>query len=159
MKTIDFSYFIERYNAGEMSDEEKKWFQKELTGNDKLRKEVNLRKSTDEVLKHQDVISLRNKLSVIEKRSKESIPNSKSKKAAFAKYAALVAGLILVGSITFLPRKDISNEEIMNRYYETYEPTTAMRSGNYETDNKFALALELYNSHDYVNAALLCCVM
>ena len=32
MKTIDFSYFIERYNAGEMSDAEKEWFQKELKG-------------------------------------------------------------------------------------------------------------------------------
>ena len=28
MKTIDFSHFIERYNAGEMSDEEKKMVRK-----------------------------------------------------------------------------------------------------------------------------------
>ena len=33
MKTIDFSYFIERYNAGEMNDDEKQWFRKELEGN------------------------------------------------------------------------------------------------------------------------------
>ena len=37
MKTIDFSYFIERYNAGEMSESEKQWFLKELEGNEKLR--------------------------------------------------------------------------------------------------------------------------
>lgn len=155
MKTIDFSYFIERYNAGEMSDEEKKWFQKELTGNDKLRNEVNLRKSTDEVLKHQDIISLRDKLSVIEKRSKESIANRKSKKAALAKYAALVAGLILVGSVTLFQSKNISNDEVMSRYYERYEPTTTLRSGNYEADNDFSQAVVLYKSNDYFNAALL----
>jgi len=38
MKTIDFSYFIERYNANEMSDAERTWFRKELDGNDQLRK-------------------------------------------------------------------------------------------------------------------------
>ena len=31
MKTIDFSYFIERYNAGEMSEAEKLWFRRKLT--------------------------------------------------------------------------------------------------------------------------------
>src|ERR1035437_3840800 len=63
MKTIDFSYFIERYNAGEMSEAEKQWFQKELEGNDKLRNEVHLRKRTDEILKNQNVISLRDRKS------------------------------------------------------------------------------------------------
>ena len=58
MKTIDFSYFIERFNAGEMSEAEKQWFQKELEGNEKLRNEVSLRKRTDEILKNQNVISL-----------------------------------------------------------------------------------------------------
>jgi hypothetical protein len=71
MKTIDFSYFIERYNAGEMSESEKQWFLKELEGNEKLRNEVNLRKRTDEILKNQNVMSLRNKLSEIENRRKE----------------------------------------------------------------------------------------
>lgn len=155
MKTIDFSYFIERYNAGEMSDVENKWFQKELNGNDELQKEVNLRKGVDEVLVHQDIISLRDKLSVIEKRSKENVPHNKSKKATIAKYAALVTGLILVGSVTFFPGRNISNEEIMSRYYNTYEPPAAQRSGNIETDNDFSQALVLYQSHDYVNAALL----
>jgi hypothetical protein len=33
MKTIDFSYFVERYNAGEMDQNERVWFKKELEGN------------------------------------------------------------------------------------------------------------------------------
>ncbi len=47
MKTIDFSYFIERYNAGEMDEAEKQWFRKELRDNEKLRNEVELRSKTD----------------------------------------------------------------------------------------------------------------
>ena len=35
MKTIDFSYFIERYNAGEMDDAEKEWFRNELNNKDR----------------------------------------------------------------------------------------------------------------------------
>jgi len=56
MKTIDFSYFIERYNAGEMDDAEKQWFTKELNDNEKLRKEVELRRTTDTILKNQDLM-------------------------------------------------------------------------------------------------------
>jgi hypothetical protein len=36
MKTIDFSYFIESFNAGEMNQAEKVWFLKELNGNESL---------------------------------------------------------------------------------------------------------------------------
>ena len=62
MKTIDFSHFIERYIAGEMGEEERAWFERELLDNENLRSEVELRRKTDMVLKNQDVVSLRNKL-------------------------------------------------------------------------------------------------
>ena len=65
MKTMDFSDFIERYNAGEMSESETQWFLKEIEGNQNSRNEVELRKKTDEILKNQDVISLRSKLAGI----------------------------------------------------------------------------------------------
>ena len=55
MKTIDFSHFIERYIAGEMGEDEKQWFEKELEGNENLRSEVDLRKKTDLVLKNQNI--------------------------------------------------------------------------------------------------------
>ncbi|MCX6254105.1 MAG: tetratricopeptide repeat protein [Bacteroidia bacterium] len=155
MKTIDLSYFIERYNAGEMSDAEKQWFRKELDGNEKLRNEVNLRKLTDEILKNQAVISLRNKLSEIEKRRESNIPVRKSRKPAYLKYAAVIAGLVLIGSIAVLSRKNLSSEEIMNRYYKAYEPPTSLRSGQIETNADFTLALEFYNTQDYEKAAIL----
>ena len=154
MKTIDFSYFIERYNAGEMSEAEKQWFRKELNGNEKLRDEVNLRKRTDEVLKDQDIISLRNKLSKIEKRRETNVQVGKSKKPASLKYAAVIAGVVLIGSIALFSRKNLSSDEIMSRYYKAYEPLTSQRSVQSEADEDFTQAIEFYDTHDYKNAAV-----
>ncbi len=156
MKTIDFSYFIERYNAGEMSDTEIQWFRKELQGNDKLRDEVNLRKRTDEILKRQNVMALRSKLSAIENQRKEvSEPVKNSKKTALIRYAAIISGIILIGSITLYSGKNLNSEKIMKRYYKVYEPPTSQRSALAGTDAEFTLALEFYNTHDYQNAAIL----
>ena len=156
MKTIDFSYFIERYNSGEMSDTEKQWFLKELEGNEKLRDEVNLRKRTDEILKKQNVISLRNKLSEIERQRNEVIsPAKDSKRTVYIKYAAAFAGLVIIGSLILLPGKKLSGDEIAKQYYKAHEPPTSQRSVQSETDADFTLALEFYNTHDYNKAAIL----
>ena len=155
MKTIDFSYFIERHIAGEMSDAEKQWFLKELDGNEKLRNEVNLRKRTDEILNNQNIMSLRNKLSEIEKnRSAVIKPAKNSKKSTFIKYAAVISGLALIGSMWLFSGKHLSNDEIMKHYYKTYEPATNQRSANSETNPDFTLALEFYNTRDYEKAAI-----
>jgi tetratricopeptide (TPR) repeat protein len=156
MKTIDFSYFIERHIAGEMSDAEKQWFLKELDGNEKLRNEVNLRQRTDKILKNQNVMSLRGKLSEIEKTRSEVVkPAKNSNKSTYIKYAAVLAGLVFIGSITIFSGKHLSNDEILKRYYKAYEPPTSQRSANSETDADFTLALEFYNTRDFEKAAIL----
>jgi TolA-binding protein len=156
MKTIDFSYFIERYNSGEMSDTEKQWFLKELEGNEKLRNEVDLRKRTDEILKKQDVISLRNKLSEIERQRNEvKSPQKDSRRSVFIKYAAVVAALVLIGSLVLLPSKKLSSDEIVKQYYKAYNPPSNQRSAQSASDADFTLALEFYNTHDYNKAAVL----
>ena len=154
MKTIDFSYFIERYNADEMSDAERQWFLKEIDGNDKLRDEINLRKRTDEVLKNQNVISLRNKLAGIEKKREANIPVRNVKKPAYMKYAAVIAGLVLVGNIYLFSGNDLSGDEILNRYYKAYEPPITQRSNHTKTDDDFTLAMEFFKTHDYKTAAI-----
>jgi tetratricopeptide (TPR) repeat protein len=156
MKTIDFSYFIERYNAGEMSEDEVKWFRNELDGNEKLREEVNLRRRTDEILKNQDIISLRTKLAAIEKAREKTIPAEKSRKSpAYLKYAAVLAILVAIGAIAVFSGKNLSSDEIFNKYYTEYAPPTAHRTGTSVTNADFTLALEFYNTHDYEKAASL----
>jgi tetratricopeptide (TPR) repeat protein len=156
MKTIDFSYFIERYNAGEMSDAERQWLLKELEGNEKLRNELYLRKRTDEILKNRNIMSLRNKLTEIENQRKEATqPVKDSKKTIYIKYAAVFAGLVLIGSITLFSGKNLTSEKIMKHYYRAYEPPTSQRSVLSGTNADFKLALEFYNTHDYEKAEIL----
>lgn len=156
MKTIDFSYFIERYNAGEMSEDEIKWFNKELAGNEKLRQEVNLRKSTDELLKKQDIISLRQKLAAIEKSREKKIPVGKKKKSpVYLKYAAVIAVMVTIGTISIVSNKNLSSDEIFSKFYKEYTPPTVQRTGTSVTNEDFTLALEFYNTHDYEKAASL----
>jgi tetratricopeptide (TPR) repeat protein len=154
MKTIDFSYFIERYNAGEMNESEKQWFQKELEGNKQLFDEVNLRKHTDEILQKQNIISLRNKLSDIEKERGNIVLVRKREYPGFLKYAALFAGLVIIGSIIMFSRANLSNEEIFDQYYKSYEPPTSQRSELSEKNADFTLALEFYRTQDYEKAVI-----
>jgi TolA-binding protein len=156
MKTVDFSYFIEKFISGEMSDTEKQWFVKELEGNEELRNEVDLRQRTDQILKNQNVISLRNKLLEIERQRTEiKSPVKESKRSVYIKYAAAFAGLVIIGSLILLPGKKLSGDEIAKQYYKAYEPPTSQRSAKSETDADFTLALEFYNTHDYHKAAIL----
>jgi len=155
MKSIDFSYFIERYNAGEMSDSEKIWFLKELDGNDKLRNDVELRKRTDDVLKNQNVLSLRNKLMEIEKRRVAKEPFQNSKRKSYLKYAAVFTGLVIIGSIAIFSGKTTSNDEIVSKFYKLYEPPANHRSAQAGINSDYAQALEFYNTHDYERAAIL----
>lgn len=154
MKTIDFSYFIERYNAGEMNETEKLWFEKELEGNRDLRDEVVLRKSTDRVLEDMDSMILRNKLRDIEKKRSERISVPHSGKNLIFRNAAVFAGFLMIASYFIFNGNSLSDDEIFNRYYKSYEITTASRSAEGITNSDYIMAMEYYNVHDYRNAAL-----
>jgi tetratricopeptide (TPR) repeat protein len=155
MKTIDFSHFIEKYLAAEMGEDEKKWFEKELEGNSNLRSEVNLRRNTDLVLKDQNVMSLRNKLSTIEKKRREAtIEESKTRKPVYIRYAAVIAALAVIGSVMLLTGNKTGSDEVVSRIYKSYEPPASQRSGQITENADFTLALEFYNTNDFANAAL-----
>lgn len=153
MKTIDFSYFIERYNVGEMSEAEKLWFDKELKGNEKLRNEVLLRKSTDKVLKNQDLISLRNKLSAIERSRTAKVPDVRSKNLHHFQYAAIIIVALIIGSLVLIPGRNLSTDDILQRYTAEYKPTSNQRSSDPASNEYFTQGLEYFDTHDYKNAA------
>jgi tetratricopeptide (TPR) repeat protein len=155
MKTIDFSHFIERYIAGEMREDERTWFEKELNGNGNLRAELELRRKTDDILRNKDIMNLRNKLSTIEKQKKEAAVAAKElPKRNHYRYAAIVTALVLIGSIAVLTGRKSGSDELLGKYYRTYEPMTSQRSGHTVSNADFTLALEFYNTNDFTNAAL-----
>lgn len=154
MKTVDFSYFIERYNSGEMNEAEKAWFRKELGGNKKLREEVALRRKTDMVLKNQNVFQLRNKLAEIERKRATAVPVKHNRKHMTLRYAAVIAGLILLGSLALFRGRNMTTDDIFNRYYKSYEITAVSRSVDAVSNTDYSKAVEYFDVHDYRNAAL-----
>jgi len=153
MKTIDFSYFIERYNSFEMTESERQWFIKEMEGNDEIRREVELRKQTDDILKKQVVMSLRSKLSELEKNRLERKKSIVFRRNAVLKYAAAFAGATVITSLILFSGKTLTSEEIVDQYYETYEAPSAQRSSSSDANTDYIMGLKYYNAHDYGNAA------
>jgi len=153
MKTIDFSYFIERYNAGEMNEAEKAWFYNELGGNKNLRDEVSLRQKADMVIKDHDIIQLRNKLSAIEKRRAETLSGNGNRKHMPLTRAAVFAGIILAGSLAFIGTRNLTTEEILDRFYNSYEVTANLRSAEVQVNTAYTTAMEYYDTRDYRGAA------
>ena len=155
MKTIDFSYFIEKYNAGEMDQPEKAWFEKELEGNESLQKEVLLRKKADIILERHDIISLRNKLASIEKSRKEVLEKPLKLKTPRFRTAAIIAGLVVIGSLLFFSFKPQSPETIYQKYYQVYNyPGTSRSLGTsfdeavgYFNKKEFGKALEGFQAY------------
>jgi tetratricopeptide (TPR) repeat protein len=154
MKTIDFSYFIERYIAGEMNEAELSWFLREMDGNSRLREEVALRKKTDLVLKNHDLIQLRNKLSEIEKSREKRVPVKATGKRVFIGIAAAIVGLIILGSIALFSNRHLTNDEIIAQYYKSYDGVVVSRSSQAAAGDDYSTGLDYFNIHDYENAAL-----
>jgi len=154
MKTIDFSYFIERYIAGEMNSEEMIWFEKELEGNEKLRKEVELRKKADAIISDREILNLRSKLKQIEKKREVIVPARRRTGVRNIRYAAVAGAIVLLGCFALFQKNDMSNSEILDRYYKSYEATAPSRSENTELNSDYNLALEYYKVHDYKSAAV-----
>lgn len=153
MKTKDFSYFIERYNSLEMSESERLWFLKEIEGNEQLKKEVDLRRQTDDILKKQAIMSLRHKLSVIDRNRLERKKSRTLSRMMFLRYAALVAGVVIVTSLILFTGQTLTSEEIVSQFYKSYEAPSALRSATSEANPDYLLGLKYYNDRDYSNAA------
>jgi tetratricopeptide (TPR) repeat protein len=154
MKTIDFSYFIERYIASEMDQSEKKWFEMELEGNASLQKELTLRRRADAALIRHDILDLRNKLAAIEKQRREKIVASGTKKTAGLRFAAAIAALLLLGGAYLLTTGHQSSEKIYSKNFVAYQPSPIARSGELKLSD-FETARDFYNSNNYVQAASL----
>jgi len=153
MKTKDFSYFIERYNSLEMSESERQWFLMEMEGNEQLKKEVYLRRQTDDILKKQDIMSLRSKLSEIDRNRLEKKKSRTLSRMMILRYAALFAGVVVVTSLILFTGQTLTSEEIVSQFYKSYEAPSAQRSATSEANPDYILGLKYYNNKDYSKAA------
>jgi hypothetical protein len=154
MKTIDFSYFIERYIANEMDAAEKRWFEMELEGDRSIQKELKIRRLADSALISHDVIDLRNKLAAIEKQRREKVVASGPKKTAGLRFAAAIAALMLLGGMYLFSTRHLSNDTLYKKNFQAYESSNISRSGEARSSD-LKMAFDLYYNKDYKEAASL----
>ena len=153
--TLDFSEFIERYISNEMTDSEKKWFLKEIEGNKALRKEVELRKQTDIILKRKKTIDLRYKIANLEEERLSMVKKHAENRLVALKYVAAFVGIALITSIYVSTTNDsLTNHELSDKFFRSYEAPMAQRSLDNIENNDYILGIQYYNSRDYKNAAI-----
>ena len=154
MKAKDYSYFIERYNSGDMTETEKQWFIREMENNRELVREIEFRRRTDEILQKKDSMQLRSKLAFIESQRKENIRKAAERRMTVAKYAAVFAGAAIITSMILFTGRSLTSEEIINQFYNSYDAPAAHRSSSSLTaSSEYLLGLKYYNEKDYKNAA------
>lgn len=156
MKAIDYSYFIEKYISGEMNPAEKSWFETEIEGNEALKKEICLRKKTDEILLRRDLTDLRKKLAAIESARKKKADLAIARKNMILRSAAVIALFILLGGTLLLTNRSHNPESIFMKNFTPYEPGGTVRSSENSSDIyglMYNKAVDLYKIADYESAS------
>ena len=148
------SEFIERCISSEMTDSEKKWFIKEIHGNESLKREIELRMQTDNILKRTGTINLRNKLTNFEEERLERLKRTKRRFVAMKYAAALIVLAFITGAYLFTANNRLTNNELSDRFFKSYEIPIAHRSSVNIENNDYMLGLQYYNSRDYESAAV-----
>lgn len=155
MKKIEFTRFIERYLDGSMQNAEKKWFEAELEGNPGLKEELELREKVNKYTADSKAIAFRQTLMNAEARHRQTAGSVRSKASKFVRYAAVFAGLMLLGSLSFYLARDSSNIDYAAKYSPEYSPLSVSRSVPSSADGMdeiYKKATGLYEDENYSEA-------
>lgn len=158
MEKIELTRFIERYLDNEMSKEERNWFEKELQGNQWLQQELTLRRKANIYAADKEVIDFREKLQAAGERHRKLAPAGHTVRKKAVQYAALFAGLIIIGTLYFSIPANSSNsvERITASTISSVDPVIITRSNNeINSSSTWDMAVNLYNRGDY-KAAVTC---
>ncbi|MCA1755838.1 MAG: DUF4482 domain-containing protein [Bacteroidales bacterium] len=159
MEKIELTHFIERYLDNEMSKDERSWFEKELQGNQWLQQELTLRRKANIYAGDKEVIDFRQKLQAAGERHRKLTPAARKVKNGAVQYAALFAGLVILGTLFFTFPGSISNriDKITSTTISSVDPVIINVRGD-DTSNSniiWDMAVSLYNRGDYL-AAVTC---
>jgi len=135
-----------------MQAAEKEWFEAELEGNPSLKKELDLRRKVNKYVDNQDAIAFRQSLMNAENRHRKAAAKRKAATKQIVQYAAIFAGLILIGTIALYIRNNNSTADIASRYSPEYSPMAAYRSLSADLDEAYNRATEYYNAGNYDEA-------
>lgn len=150
---INYSEFIERYIDGEMTGQELIWFEKELDSNEWLQKEVKLRKKVNHAILDESSMKFRDELEDAYAVYMNDSKGSSNRKSKFivtgSVLISVLAGVILILNLT---GKQYTNEQLFDKYYESYESNTTFRSADDGLNSDLVLAMQFYVDKDYNEA-------
>jgi len=135
-----------------MHGAEKKWFEAELKGNPGLKKELELRRKVNIYIDNQDAIDFRKTLMNAEARHRKATAKRKVAARQVIQYAAIFAGLILIGTISIYVLRNNSAQDNTVKYLQEYSPLTTTRAVTSSLDNAYNKATEYYKSGNYTEA-------
>lgn len=154
-KKLKYSQLIERFLAGEMNEDELRWFSKELQFNAELSLELKLEKELDDMLLDGDVVEFRKKLLSImneqEKVKSPKIVRLQPKRWQLAAAAAIAVLLITGGSLLFTQQRSYTPEKLFSMYYDSDKSIELTRSGNAD----IVEAILKFQKKDFQGASLL----
>lgn len=151
MNSDKYDVLIQSYLGGDLSDVDRKSFEKELEVNIELQQELKLYQSVEIVLKDNSLEKFKARLDNIHR---NFIGNAKRPRTfgfnTFSLIAASIVVIISLGSVmlyTFSSNQ--SNLDVFNKYYEPYEISMMTRSARNLNDSIIRIATTSYNDGEY----------
>lgn len=157
MDKINYELYLENFLDDKLTPSERKWLEKELNGNDKLKAELELRRDVNHSLADSDLLHFTAELeNVYEEYAGQSSPRpflaglSKKKLAAIGSAAAMLVVAVLIYLTNFKP---LDKQELYATYFEPYE-ATIYRSSAENMDNVLREAMQHYENKNYARALI-----
>jgi tetratricopeptide (TPR) repeat protein len=151
---FDYSRFIERFLQGDMTPDEKIWFEKEIEGNSALKNEIDFRRQVDSVLSDKDMIELKAQLDQIHQEIYEVTEKGKGTIRKIYQRVYFAAGSLVIFALLltmYLSNRNLSNDKLVELYYQPAKVSMNFRAGAPGQD-KLAQAMQLYENKQYAKA-------
>ena len=158
-RKTNYSRFTDRYLDGELGEHEQQRFEKELSSNPELAKDLELHREVNHALQETDVLGFRNQLDQIHASIEPGYKQSITRKVLQSKYAriaaASVAILLAVGLIFGnMLNQPVNTDELFERYYDA-PPLSRTTRSDAQVENVYMKALEHYKNERFADAAKL----
>lgn len=154
-RKLKYSQLIERFLAGEMNEDELRWFSNELKSNAELSTELKLDNDLDKILLDEDVVEFRRKLLSIYNENKQlnapRIIKLQPRKWQLAAAAAIAVLMITGGALLFTQQRSYTPEKLFSMYYDSDRSIELTRSGN----ANIVEAVLKFQQKDFQGASLL----
>lgn len=157
MEKINYEIYLEKYLDDELSSSEKKWLEKEIDGNDKLKTELELRRDVNNLLSDTDMLRFSSELDhayeeyALETDRKPFLYGQLKKKIATVGSAAV---LVIAAVFVYVNNyKPLDKQALYESYFEPYE-AMVYRSSSDNVDNILREAMQYYENKNYAQAII-----